>query len=166
MSGLHETHLRVVSLRWTTNPNQQIPTQISIPQVLQVDNLSDPSRVRIVNHILSFERMVIPYVINFTEARRAGLVFRRPRLIPHYVPFNGMSDTFYEATSWPAPEIYVWQATDDLVYFARATDGVQVALTSRSLNDIDLALTVTYQPAGAADATIRISAIVAIPIAG
>ena len=108
--------------------------------------------------------MVIPYVINLTEARSAGLVFRRPRLIPHSVPFNGMADTFYEAVDWPAPEVFVWQATDDLVYFARPTDGVQVALTSRSLDDIDLALTVTYQP-GVADATIRISTIVAVPIA-
>lgn len=165
MSGLHETHLRVVSMRWTTNPNRQIPTVFHVPQVLQVGNPSDPSRERIVNHALSFERMVIPYCINFTEARGAGLVFRRPRLIEHYVPINGQADTFLEAVDWPAPEIFVWQATDDLVYFARATDGAQVALTSRSLDDIDLALSVTFQPISP-NSTIRISAIVAVPIAG
>src|SRR5687768_6123452 len=130
MTGLHETHLRVVTLRWTANPNRSVPTQVSVPQVLQVDNLSEPSRVRVVNHVQSFERMVIPYVINFNEARTGGLVFRRPTLVPRYVRINGQSDEFYEVADWPAAEIYVWQATDDRLYFARAADGVQVPLTS------------------------------------
>ena len=58
--------------------------------------------------------------------------------------------------------MYIWQATDDLVYFAR-TDGVQVALTSRRLDDIDLALSVTFQQV---QATILISSIVAVPVSG
>lgn len=165
MTGLHETHLRVVSLRWTADPNRQLPTVFSVPQALQLDNLSDPSRVKVVNHVQTFDRMVIPYVINFNEATGGGLVFRRPKLVPHYVPINGQSDVFYNITDWPVPDIYVWQATDDLLYFGRASDGVQVALTSRSWDDIDLALSVTFQsPVGGA--TIAINTIVAIPVAG
>ena len=163
MTGLHETHLRVVSLRWTADPNRQIPTQISVPQVLQLDNLSDPSRVKVINHVQNFNRMVIPYVINFNEATGGGLVFRRPKLVPYFVPINGQSDEFYNIMDWPAPDIYIWQATDDLLYFGRAAVGVQVPLTSRSWDDIDLALSVTFQPS-AGEATIAISAIVVIPV--
>lgn len=167
MTGLHETHLRVVSLRWTTNPNRQVPTVISVPQVLQLDNLSDPSRVKVVDHVQSFGRMVIPYVINFNEARTAGLVIRRPQLMPRYVRVDGQEDTFYDVVDWPAPEIYIWQATDDRLYYGRAADGVQVPLTSRSLNDVDLALSVTFRGSGLQpENTVIISGVVAIPVSG
>lgn len=167
MTGLHETHLRVVSLRWTTNPNRQVPLVFSVPQVLQLDNLSDPSRVKVVDHVQSFGRMVIPYVMNFNEAKTAGLVIRRPKLKPRYVRINGQSDTFYDVVDWPAPEIYIWQATDDRLYYGRATDGVQVPLTSRRLDDVDLALSVTFQGSGPqAEDTIAISTIVGIPVSG
>jgi hypothetical protein len=160
----HNTRLRVVSLRWTTDPNVFNITQTSVPEVVQVDSLSEPNRTTVVNHAQSFDRMIIPYTMNFAEAKVGGIVIRRPRLKPRFVRFNGGADTFYEVVDW-VPEIYVWQATDDLIYFARAADGMPVLMESNKFAEVDFALRITFQrDLGSLDGANYVSSIVLVPV--
>ncbi len=160
MSKLHETRLRVVSLRWTVNPND---LHTSVPEMMQVGSLPEPASTQIVTHVQSFDRLLIPYNLNFSEAVTGGLTVRRPILDAWRDPETQYS-SYGIVVDW-IPEIYLWQATDNKIYYARATDGAAVLMSPSKYSEIDLALRITFtQEVGTYYKTNIASSVTLIPV--